>query len=185
MHFYFFASLAFLLVYRDWRLILIAAGAIAVHHLLFMVLQQGGAPVWVMPEMHLSLGMVLLHAVFVVFESIVLIVLSRSMEEETLAAARMRVADAAERAELATLADALERRDLSVSSGTADGAAAILRSGIGQVASLVETIQSTAVEISADLAAGLRGLRRVRALQRGDRRTPSTWSPRSPSSRRA
>src|SRR3954463_13076385 len=47
MHFYFFASLAFLLVYRDWRLILIAAGAIAVHHLGFMALQQAGAPVWV------------------------------------------------------------------------------------------------------------------------------------------
>src|SRR5829696_2561219 len=40
MHFYFFSSLAFLLIYRDWRLILITAGAIAVHHLGFMVLQQ-------------------------------------------------------------------------------------------------------------------------------------------------
>ena len=148
MHFYFFASLAFLLVYRDWRLILIAAGAIAVHHLLFTVLQQGGAPVWVMPELHLGLGMVLLHAVFVVFECSVLIVLSRSMEEETLAAARMRVADAEERAELATLADALERRDLSATRGSAEGPAGILRSGIGQVASLVETIQATAQEIS-------------------------------------
>ena len=42
MHFYFFASLAFLLVYRDWRLIVLAAGAIAVHHLGFMVLQDAG-----------------------------------------------------------------------------------------------------------------------------------------------
>ena len=54
MHFYFFASLAFLLVYRDWRVILIAAGGIAVHHLGFMVLQDAGAPVWVMPHDHLS-----------------------------------------------------------------------------------------------------------------------------------
>ena len=78
-----------------------------------------------------------------------LVVLSRSMEAETLAAAQLRVEDAAERAQLAALAAALERRDLTVGSGAADGAAAILRTGIGQVASLVETIQSTALEISA------------------------------------
>src|SRR4051794_5035763 len=101
MHFYFFASLAFLLVYRDWRLILVMAGTIAVHHLSFTVLQQLGAPVWVMPEGHLGLGMVLLHAVFVVFESSVLIVLARSMEAETLAGASRRVEDALERAQLA------------------------------------------------------------------------------------
>ena len=149
MHFYFFASLAFLLVYRDWRVILIAAGGIAVHHLGFMVLQNAGAPVWVMPHDHLSFGMVVLHATFVVFESAVLVVLSRSMEAETLASAQSRVAEAAERAQLAALASALERRDLSVSSDAGDGATALLRTGIGQVATLVETIQSTALEISA------------------------------------
>jgi len=60
----------------------------------------------------------------------------------------MRVEDVNERLELAALAGALERRDLTVSSGPADGAAAILRSGIGQVASLVETIHSTVAELS-------------------------------------
>jgi methyl-accepting chemotaxis protein len=84
VHFYFFAALAFLLVYRDWRLTVVAAGAIAVHHLGFTVLQAAGVPVWVMPDGHLGLGMVLLHAVFVVFESGVLIVLARSMEADTL-----------------------------------------------------------------------------------------------------
>ena len=49
IHFHFFVVLAFLLVYRDWRVILIGAAAIAVHHLAFMVLQDAGAPVWVMP----------------------------------------------------------------------------------------------------------------------------------------
>ena len=47
MHFHFFGALAFLLVYRDWRVIVVAAAAIAVHHLAFMVLQDAGAPVWV------------------------------------------------------------------------------------------------------------------------------------------
>ena len=40
-------------------------------------------------------GMVVLHATFVVFESAVLVVLSRSMEAETLASAQSRVAEAA------------------------------------------------------------------------------------------
>ncbi len=75
MHFHIFGALAFLLVYRDWRVIVIAAGFIALHHLGFMVLQDAGAGVYVMPAEHLGLGMVLLHAVFVVFETSVLVLL--------------------------------------------------------------------------------------------------------------
>ena len=147
-HFHFFVVLAFLLVYRDWRVIIIGAAAIAVHHLAFMVLQGAGAPVWVMADDHLSLGMVILHAVFVVFEAAMLVILARSMADETQTMARMRATDAAERAQLSALAEALERRDLSVVSEEGDGATAILRAGIGHVATLVETIQSTAVEIA-------------------------------------
>ena len=148
MHFHIFGALAFLLVYRDWRVVVVAAGFVAVHHLAFMVLQDAGAPVWVMAHAHLSLGMVLLHAVFVVFETTVLVILSRSLESETLTTAALRVEDAAERAQLERLAEALERRDLSALGGAGEGAAAILRSGIGHVASLVETIQSAAGNIT-------------------------------------
>ena len=148
MHFHIFGVLAFLLVYRDWRVIVLAAGLVALHHVGFMALQDAGAPVWVMSHVHLSFGMVLLHAVFVVFEAVVLVILSRSLESETLATAQLRVDDAAERAQLSRLAEALERRDLSVSGETGDGAAAILRSGIGHVATLVETIQTAAVDIT-------------------------------------
>jgi methyl-accepting chemotaxis protein len=148
MHFHFFGALAFMLVYRDWRVIVISSVAIAVHHLGFMALQQAGVPVYVMPLEHLGLGMVLLHAVFVVFEGVVLVILARSMSDETLATAALRAGDAAERAQLAALAEALERRDLSVTNGDAVGPAALLRTGIGHVATLVETIQSTALELS-------------------------------------
>ena len=148
MHFHVFGALAFLLVYRDWRMILIAAAAIAVEHLGVAALQMASMPLYVMPPAQLGLGMVLLHAVFVVFETSVLIVLSRSMERETLAMADLRAGDAVERAQLSALAEALERRDLSVATGDADGPAAILRTGIGHVATLVETIQTTALEIS-------------------------------------
>jgi methyl-accepting chemotaxis protein len=148
MHFHIFGALAFLLVYRDWRPIAIAAAFVAVHHLGFMVLQDAGAGVWVMPDAHLTFGMVLLHAVFVVFETVVLVILARSLESEMLATAQLRVDDAVERAQLSLLAEALERRDLSPSSGSSDGAAAILRSGIGHVATLVQTIQSAAIDIT-------------------------------------
>jgi methyl-accepting chemotaxis protein len=148
VHFHFFGVLAFLLVYRDWRVIVIAAGAIAVHHVAFVLLQAAGAPVFVMPEGHVGLGMVLLHAVFVVFECTVLVVLARAMAEETQTTAQLRAGDASERAQLAALAEALERRDLSVATDDADGPAAILRTGIGHVATLVENIQATALEIS-------------------------------------
>ncbi|WP_037494754.1 methyl-accepting chemotaxis protein [Solirubrobacter soli] len=149
MHFHIFGALAFLLVYRDWKTVVAAAGFIAIHHLGFMVLQDGGAPVWIMNHGHLSLGMVLLHAVFVVFETVVLVILARSLETETLATAQLRVDDAAERAQLSALAEALERRDLrSVAGDAGDGATAILRSGIGHVATLVQTIQTAAVDIT-------------------------------------
>ena len=150
MHFHFFAALAFLLVYRDWRVIVIvAAGAIAVHHLGFMVLQDAGAGVYVMPPTTSASAWSLLHAVFVVFETSVLVVLSRSMETETARSPRgcasPRPPSAPSSPRWPTRS---QRRDLSVSGDAGDGAAAILRSGIGQVATLVETIQSAAVDIS-------------------------------------
>src|SRR3954452_25505359 len=98
MHFHIFGALAFLLVYRDWRMVALPATLVSLHHLVFMFLQDGGAGVYVMHHDHLSLGMVLLHAVFVFFEATVLIVLARSLEGETLAAAQARVDDAVERA---------------------------------------------------------------------------------------
>ncbi|HEY6890617.1 MAG TPA: methyl-accepting chemotaxis protein [Solirubrobacter sp.] len=148
MHFHIFGALAFLLVYRDWRVIVLAAAFVAVQHLGFMVLQDAGAGVWIMPAAHLTFGMVLLHAVFVVFETIVLVILARSLETETLATAQLRVDDAVERAQLSLLAEALERRDLTLSGDASGGAATILRNGIGQVATLVQTIQTAAIDIT-------------------------------------
>ena len=149
MHFYFFASLAFLLVYRDWRVILVAAGAIAVHHLGFMVLQQAGAPVWVMPHAHLEPR----HGRCCTPPSsssrapcsIVLVALDGGRDAGRRAAARRRRrrARAARRAGRRAGAPRPERP-----ARAGDGAAAILRAGIGQVATLVETIQSTALEIA-------------------------------------
>ena len=63
MHMYFFAALAMLTAFCDWRTLLLAAGTVAVHHLLLNVLY----PAAVFPG-GAALGRVLLHAAIVVAE---------------------------------------------------------------------------------------------------------------------
>ncbi len=74
-HFAIFVLLAFLLYYRDWLPILAAAALIAVHHLLFNYLQEGGSSVYIF-EQRTGFGIVVLHAAFVVFETALLIYMS-------------------------------------------------------------------------------------------------------------
>jgi len=68
MHFAIFVLLAFLLYYRDWLPIVMAAAVIAVHHLAFNYLQATGAPVYVF-NYGTGFNIVLIHAAFVVFEA--------------------------------------------------------------------------------------------------------------------
>ncbi len=80
VHFGIFAMLAFLLFYRDWLPIVIAALVVAVHHLSFFALQQQGLGVFVTPGG--GWGVIFLHAVYVVLESAGLIYLAvRSRRE--------------------------------------------------------------------------------------------------------
>ena len=81
MHFGIFALLALLLYYRDSLPILVAAGVIAVHHLLFNYLQEQGSNVWVF-ESRTGIDIVLLHAVFVVVEAAALVYLARKSWQE-------------------------------------------------------------------------------------------------------
>lgn len=74
-HFGIFVLLAALTFYRDWLPIVVAAATIAVHHVLFHILQQAGVPVFVMQH-HSGWGMVLIHAGYVVVESALLVYLS-------------------------------------------------------------------------------------------------------------
>ena len=82
MHFAIFVLLAVLIAFRDYIVIIAAAVTIAVHHLLFMYLQMQSAGVYLVPEQSLSLGIILLHALFVVVESAVLIIISRQSLRE-------------------------------------------------------------------------------------------------------
>jgi methyl-accepting chemotaxis protein len=84
MHFHVFASLAFLLAYRDWRVCVASAAVIAVHHVAFHFMQTAG---WGVHLLNHDTGgplMVVVHALFVVFETAVLVFLSRRLEAEAL-----------------------------------------------------------------------------------------------------
>ncbi len=73
LHFHVFASLAILGVYRDWRVITVAAATIAVHHASFALLQWMGLPVYVYTTNLNFFVLTLVHALFVVLESAILI----------------------------------------------------------------------------------------------------------------
>lgn len=67
-HFGLFVLIALLLLYCDWRLQIIAAATIAIHHLVFHFLQVGGYGVFIFPQPG-TLGLVIQHALYVVFET--------------------------------------------------------------------------------------------------------------------
>lgn len=83
MHFGIFVLLAFLLYYRDWLPVLIAAAVIAVHHIAFYVLQVSSYPVFVIPEAGDNFWIIILHALFVVFETALLIYMALKGAKET------------------------------------------------------------------------------------------------------
>lgn len=80
-HFIIFALLAFLLAYRDWLTVVVAAGVIAVHHLAFNYLQVADFGVFVF-EQNTGFGIVMIHAAFVVFETAVLVYLAHQSQKE-------------------------------------------------------------------------------------------------------
>jgi methyl-accepting chemotaxis protein len=80
-HFSVFVLLALPLYYRDWVPLVVAAAVIAVHHIGFDMLQRAGAPVWVFAS-NGGLGIVLLHAAYVVFETALLVLMAVRLRRE-------------------------------------------------------------------------------------------------------
>jgi methyl-accepting chemotaxis protein len=81
IHFFVFVLLAFLLYYRDWVAVVAGAAVIAVHHLLFDQLQRHGGDVFVFAQ-DTGLHIVIIHALFVVAESLVLCVMAIQLKRE-------------------------------------------------------------------------------------------------------
>jgi methyl-accepting chemotaxis protein len=82
LHFGIFVLLAVLIVFRDWKVIAVAAATIAVHHIAFMYLQLNDSGVYILPEDKLSINIILLHALYVIIEAVVLgIIAKRTLTE--------------------------------------------------------------------------------------------------------
>ncbi len=81
MHFGVFTILAFLLAYRDWKIIVYAAALIAVHHLVLNFLQAANYNVWIFRN-GANFSIVILHAAFVVFETVILVFLALQFKKE-------------------------------------------------------------------------------------------------------
>ncbi|MBK6387106.1 MAG: chemotaxis protein [Rhodoferax sp.] len=77
LHFGVFVTLAFLLVYRDWRVIVFGAALFAVHHVVFDRLQAAGMGFYCTTEPDFM--RIVLHAVFVVIQAGVEVVLAVHM----------------------------------------------------------------------------------------------------------
>ena len=82
-HFGVIVLIALLLYYRDWLPIVVAAAAIAVHHVLFFVLQSRGLdlPVFAAGS---GFGVVMLHAAYVVVETALLCAMAVQMRRQLL-----------------------------------------------------------------------------------------------------
>ena len=86
IHFGIFVFMSFLLYYRDWKPVVTAAVVTAGHHVAFFFLQDMQAPIYILPETNGLLWVIVIHAVFVVFETIVLTIMSLRTEKEVLEA---------------------------------------------------------------------------------------------------
>jgi methyl-accepting chemotaxis protein len=97
-HFGLFVVLAFLLVYLDWKVIVFGAALIAVHHVVFDRLQAAGMGLYCTTAPDFM--RIVLHAVFVVIQSAVEVVLALNMRRASL-----------EGEELARLVSSVNRSD--------------------------------------------------------------------------
>ena len=138
LHFGLFVALAFLLCYRDWTVIVAAAAVTALHHLSFNYLQELGYGVRCLVQP--GFGTVLVHASYVVAESVVLCYLAILLRREALQSAELRVSVAALQGE----GGAIDlRADLPVQSDSARALRGVVRQLQGALASVQASVRTT------------------------------------------
>lgn len=82
LHFQVFVMLAFLSVYRDWKVILTGTAVIAVHHVLGFVSQHTEGGIVVFEDSSPAIIILLIHASFAVLECIVLVYMAKRAAQE-------------------------------------------------------------------------------------------------------
>lgn len=82
IHFEIFAVMAFLVYYRDWKVLVTSVTVVAVHHVLFFILQSNDAGVYIFAEDYVTVGILAIHAGFAVAEAAVLALISYQSNKE-------------------------------------------------------------------------------------------------------
>ncbi|MFM1990695.1 MAG: hypothetical protein RJA99_3652 [Pseudomonadota bacterium] len=147
MHFGVFVSLAFLLAYRDWKPIVVAAGTIAVHHVSFNLMQQLGwstvcftAPSWTL---------VVTHASYVVVQTTLQVLMARRLENDARLGAELALVTESMRGERDRLR--LDLSAVTVSTPAASdlhGALSRIGGTLREVAVTAESVRTASVEIA-------------------------------------
>lgn len=156
LHFGIFVLLAVLLCYRDWLVIVIAAAIIALHHLTFNYFQElGYGPICFTEP---GFGRVMVHATYVVSETVVLCIIAVWLAR-----------DARQAAELRALVGQLRHNDhpgvdlrLDASSPASEAASA-LHKALSAVAGSVGQVRGSAVLIHGAVSAIASGNRDVQS----------------------
>lgn len=82
IHFEIFSMMAILIFYRDWKIIASAVAVVAVHHILFFVLQMQSMPFYIFEDSHMYFYILLIHATFAVLEGAVLMYMANDSQKE-------------------------------------------------------------------------------------------------------
>lgn len=85
IHFEVFVLLAFLIFFRDWKVVVSATLAVAVHHILFYVMQSSGAGVFIFEANRLFFYILVIHALFALAEGGVMAVMAHRSHNEAIA----------------------------------------------------------------------------------------------------
>jgi len=150
-HFGVFVTLALLLVYLDWRPIVLAAGLFAVHHVVFDRLQAMGVGLYCLSEPNFAV--ILLHAFYVVIQTGLQVYLVLSLARS-----------ARDNAEVALLAKGVRQGDriaLEANVAVTAPLALELRDSLAMMSSAVSTVRSAAGSlqaVTAEIASGNRDL---------------------------
>ncbi len=165
MHMAYFAALAMLIVFCDWRVIAAGTAVVAAHHLLLSLV----VPAAVFPG-SADLGRVVLHAVILVVEALTLAWAAQTVER-TLAAS----AASLEQAEQALAEAAAAQRAAEAALSSADQARQSEARAAHENDALQQTIEAERTAVVAGLAQGLEQLALGNLTHRIEARFPADY----------
>ncbi|MCX4192371.1 methyl-accepting chemotaxis protein [Methylophaga sp. OBS1] len=137
MHFHIFAALAFVIIWRDYRMVLLAALLIAVHHAMAVPIQTDGAELGGVPFIVYGQSCdwetFFIHAAFVVFEAGVLMYFCQRMHRQFTLSNQV----------MAAMQHAAVQRDLTIEFGEISSSSNSDRAFIGALKHFYDLISDT------------------------------------------